>query len=217
MGRSRVSIHAPARGATQLAPVARPQLRCFNPRAREGRDRDNRLVIAGRRGFNPRAREGRDLRRVDAHERRREFQSTRPRGARPDVSSYSPRSSCFNPRAREGRDYSKKYIGTHGSSFNPRAREGRDNAARPKKSATAVSIHAPARGATAQQLFRVLTRDISIHAPARGATPDEVLRILGEPTFQSTRPRGARRTEDERKAIFTGFNPRAREGRDDFT
>ena len=33
-----VSIHAPARGATNSRPVTRSNAACFNPRAREGRD-----------------------------------------------------------------------------------------------------------------------------------------------------------------------------------
>ena len=78
-----VSIHAPARGATNLTPPARPQAafqstrprgarrqagflaqsrQCFNPRAREGRDRRGFTRRTLRESFNPRAREGRDLR-----------------------------------------------------------------------------------------------------------------------------------------------------------
>ena len=33
-----VSIHAPVKGATPASLTARSRLRCFNPRAREGRD-----------------------------------------------------------------------------------------------------------------------------------------------------------------------------------
>ena len=33
----------------------------FNPRAREGRDIRNAVIVSGEEGFNPRAREGRDL------------------------------------------------------------------------------------------------------------------------------------------------------------
>ena len=58
-----VSIHAPARGATTIPQKICVALRCFNPRAREGRDFSRRNVRQSLRGFNPRAREGRD--RVD--------------------------------------------------------------------------------------------------------------------------------------------------------
>ena len=100
-----VSIHAPARGAT-TGTVQRPRsCKCFNPRARAGRDRASRRANerdqhvsihapargatgeaparqALARGFNPRARAGRDR------------QNARPRGYR----------KRFNPRARAGRD-----------------------------------------------------------------------------------------------------------------
>ena len=75
------------------------------------------------------------------------FQSTRPRGARPSISTSLIKISCFNPRARVGRD-------TATVCYHP---------------LVAVSIHAPAWGAT---LLSSVT--------AAGAM------------FQSTRPRGAR-------------------------
>ncbi len=78
----RVSIHAPARGATPLRLPCQPCCGGFNPRARAGRDQRSQPGRAVRAGFNPRARAGRDL----------FFMST--------VS----RDSCFNPRARAGRD-----------------------------------------------------------------------------------------------------------------
>ena len=63
------------------------QSRCFNPRAREGRDD----VVSGFADLGS------------------AFQSTRPRGARPaGVTLYSGKCHCFNPRAREGRDSSYK-------------------------------------------------------------------------------------------------------------
>ncbi len=55
-----VSIHAPAWGATDFFPNSASILLSFNPRARVGRDR----------------------RRREKHFQPREFQSTRPRGAR---------------------------------------------------------------------------------------------------------------------------------------
>ena len=55
-----------------------------------------------------------------------------------------------------------------------------------------VSIHAPARGATEQLKLVLLRLVVSIHAPARGATRPVAMR-----------PRA-----------LGGFNPRAREGRD---
>jgi len=55
---------------------------CFNPRAREGRDRIVNGKSPGNIRFNPRAREGRDLSWNHHYEVASLFQSTRPRGAR---------------------------------------------------------------------------------------------------------------------------------------
>ncbi len=101
------------------------------------------------------------------------FQSTRPRGARPSFHGQ------FNPSCRF-------------QSTRPRgARRRRDPA---EKGGGVVSIHAPARGATA----------------LRAGVPVKYL-------FQSTRPRGARRQFTAyRFPGSTCFNPRAREGRDRF-
>ena len=56
-----------------------------------------------------------------------------------------------------------------------------------------VSIHAPVRGATGQIGLLTLTFPVSIHAPVRGATK--------KPSRHAWRR--------------SGFNPRAREGRDE--
>src|SRR5690606_11623598 len=86
--RDRVSIHAPAWGATSEAHRAPSVARCFNPRARVGRDRHWRAQLhthvhvsihapawGATAMFSPGAWFGLG------------FQSTRPRGARlPDVS-----------------------------------------------------------------------------------------------------------------------------------
>ena len=144
-----VSIHAPAGGATIYStcivgliggfnPRARggrdtmqlPQQSrhlSFNPRARGGRDRGSGLVIYGVLSFNPRARGGRDVTSSARVNRINEFQSTRPRGARLHLHPKHHTNICFNPRARGGRD-------SQGDKY----RSGR-----------AVSIHAPAGGATA--------------------------------------------------------------------
>ena len=55
--------------------------------------------------------------------------------------------------------------------------------------------------------------EVSIHAPAWGATPTSRDRASG-PTFQSTRPRGARPFPLFDPAELPSFNPRARVGRD---
>ena len=166
------------------------------------------------------------------------FQSTLPRGERralrdarrrtADVSIHAPArgATTSGSRSPAGR-----------SSFNPRSRAGSDRTAdtesriqhvfqstlpRGERPAAhhghhlcpTVSIHAPARGATAVIGEAREEKEVSIHAPARGATvqeravirrvscfnprsragsdPDTIVRIVYEDEFQSTLPRGER-------------------------
>ena len=76
--------------------------------------------------------------------------------------------------------------------FNPRSREGSD----PK-----------------EELF-VDERYISIHAPAKGATALHRISTAGT-RFQSTLPRRERPDKDGRVSAKENFNPRSREGSDD--
>ena len=101
----RVSIHAPARGATSGKSY---------------------MGANGRVSIHAPARGATEA--VSERQRLSEFQSTRPRGARPTRVSTSR-----NPMG-----------------FNPRARAGRDSNALIKVEVRPVSIHAPARGATAE-------------------------------------------------------------------
>ena len=185
-----VSIHAPTRGAT-VAPAP----------AEAGFDVS---IHAPARGATP-------AWTLDRAEK--EFQFTRPRGARRCRNPPTPLRCCFNSRAREGRDVPEEH----------------DWLVR------VVSIHAPARGATptnhptpTDTMFqftrprgarRVLERrpavdmGVSIHAPARGATQLIVIFQIRE-MFQFTRPRGARHAALCGLLDCASFNSRAREGRD---
>ena len=145
----RVSIHAPAWGATSTASRGPPR-RCFNSRARVGRDPDaGRLyeeylafqftrprgarrgaVRTGERGrgFNSRARVGRDAAAAEAAGVSERFQFTRPRGARlVQVLDSSSKNFGFNSRARVGRDTPAGRCRTRTPCFNSRARVGRDS------------------------------------------------------------------------------------------
>ena len=82
MNKDKVSIHAPARGATLMVVYKHYQQSCFNPRTREGCDRPFLFFCPGVLSFNPRTREGCDL----------------------CVFSLSFYRYCFNPRTREGCD-----------------------------------------------------------------------------------------------------------------
>ena len=121
----------------------------------------------------------------------------------------------FNPRAREGRDlwrYLSQPVTEKFQSTRPRgARLYRPElyewarsfqSTRPRGARlgegdgfhgfVVVSIHAPARGATRNPLPTRRWRGVSIHAPARGATS----------------------CDGRASTTRSGFNPRAREGRD---
>ena len=99
-----ISIHAPAWGATSASPDLPNEQIDFNPRTRMGRDAGCGTITCAQSTF----------------------QSTHPHGARP-ISSYSLKSF---------------------RNFNPRTRMGRDSTACIIFGATNISIHAPAWGAT---------------------------------------------------------------------
>ena len=192
--RDQVSIHAPARGATQSRSRISSLLTGFNPRARAGRDcfcmSDRNLAFS----FNPRARAGRDLRSDGGYGNRSQVSIHAPaRGATlMAVASVDPRDQFQSTRPRGARPLE----GAH------------------ERPCEIVSIHAPARGATVTGQGYEHTSVVSIHAPARGATS-----IAGTMTLPWMRfnPRArAGRDPADCPAFLrgTGFNPRARAGRD---
>ena len=210
-----VSIHAPARGATLLALLERSHILGFNPRARTGRDiglaagcrRTGVSIHAPARGATrwhasftchcgvfqstrPHgARRSTDPNRVT----KREFQSTRPHGARHADANAFVEEAGFNPRARTGRDLDDVANWEVPQCFNPRARTGRDlRLVVGAFQHLAVSIHAPARGATSSQLG---THRLTTCFNPRARTGRDSWRRAG---MRSVR----------------GFNPRARTGRD---
>ena len=168
----RISIHAPARGATPAsAAFSGDSLRFQSTHPRGVRRNGNETGIAAIA-----------------------FQSTHPRGVRlaphivraglSDISIHAPARGAtsypttgeealmyFNPRTREGCDddththahRDKRFQSTHPRGVRPRALHGR-------RAMDAISIHAPARGATARSTSTSARSGISIHAPARGAT-----------------------------------------------
>jgi hypothetical protein len=118
-----VSIHAPARGATQ-APL---------------RITSATLSFPSTRPYGARRLRGAFLRRVKAVSTHAPAlgATRRPRGL-------LFRHPCFNPRARTGRDIRRASRKRKSTSFNPRARTGRDLAVDPQHLGLGVvSIHAP--------------------------------------------------------------------------
>ena len=101
--------------------------------------------------------------------------------------------SCFNPRARAGRDTLLVHAGTAHVQFqSTRPRGARHVFARQPYVPLSVSIHAPARGATAE----------------RGAGDG------GQHSFNPRARAGRDVKRSVRRAGCAGFNPRARAGRD---
>ena len=146
-------------------------------------------------GFNPRARAGRDGKKTRATGRKENVSIHAPaRGATTTITNYAVWGTGFNPRARAGRDrvgcgidvVSIKFQSTRPrgarrgnldnglwtSSFNPRARAGRD---------------------LLERVLRLLEHCFN---PRARAGRDLLVITVEDPgvVFQSTRPRGARRT-----------------------
>ena len=144
----KISIHAPAWGATRRKTQKALLLPHFNPRARVGRDASDRGSRRQIQNFNPRARVGRDP----------------ARGFLPQKAHH------FNPRARVGRDAAGGFflpfvrISIHAPAW------GATCNARYTTKSGEISIHAPAWGATIRAYENRIKALISIHAPAWGAT-----------------------------------------------
>ena len=122
------------------------------------------------------------------------FQSTLPREERQRILMLSTLIIDFNPRSHERSDYRQTcpiYLHMY---FNPRSHERSDKlfvavkvwypifqSTLPREERQEngieyddlldISIHAPTRGATIQELSQYNADTISIHAPTRGATP----------------------------------------------
>ena len=186
----------------------------FNPRSREGSDRKQLQDMLDVVDFNPRSREGSDdhydylfvrlvisihapargatpgcgspdihrifqstlprgERRSSRPERNPEqrFQSTLPRGERLVTDILSVLHLIFQSTLPRGERPTKpdKYSISTAISIHAPAR-GATGVVEWGVQVTAISIHAPARGATAWSSFNALPMAISIHAPARGAT-----------------------------------------------
>ncbi len=121
----KISIHAPARGATAAYETTMQEISDFNPRSRGGSDDilaffDVTLYISihapargatmthlegkpYRQNFNPRSREGSDMM-MFALSHAPRFQSTLPRGERHWEMDTVVSGQDFNPRSREGSD-----------------------------------------------------------------------------------------------------------------
>ena len=187
-----ISIHAPARGATQLCSGVKQPSDNFNPRSRKGSDSATIPPTLAMCLFQSTLPQG---------ERRiiqyygyviSPFQSTLPQGERPwleQVTEIYWGISIHAP-ARGATSVSVGYNYSN-NDFNPRSRKGSDPSWPCSSTMLSISIHAPARGATVSFAASAAAENISIHAPARGAT--FVCCLLARASrFQSTLPQGER-------------------------
>ena len=169
-----VSIHAPAWGATFALTRKTPAASVFQSTHPRGvRRRSSPSSSRPDPCFNPRTRVGCDEYPFAIEVTLQKFQSTHPRGVRRirQVISVSA-SICFNPRTRVGCDGQQP---------------------RPSDRQTAVSIHAPAWGATRPAGDSPGRIHVSIHAPAWGATAVVLVVLI---------------------VLSSSFNPRTRVGCD---
>ena len=131
------------------------------------------------------------------------FQSTHPRGVRPDgaeilfASIYS-----FNPRTHVGCDPPQRRLAETQVCFNPRTHVGCDLMLASSSHLREVSIHAPTWGATPRRKMAHGSVLVSIHAPTWGATQQANICGCRKP-FQSTHPRGVRLASDRNPSGWT--------------
>ena len=144
----KISIRAPARGATSTA-----YQMAFSQKFQSALPRGERPLL------------------TQQQQAVYKFQSALPRGERPDTPLSVMLLCHFNPRSREGSDTREIACIDFLDHFNPRSREGSD-----------AELHKGERVLTA----------ISIRAPARGATADKLTPKLNYVVFQSALPRGER-------------------------
>ena len=164
----------------------------------------------------------RDLQRKDR------FQSTLPRRERHRLHLIKRSDMNFNPRSREGSDVAALAICDANANFNPRSREGSDKLVFAVTNPSNISIHAPAKGATAVPIGKIIVciyfnprsregsdleqtkwadlLEISIHAPAKGATGMPIYAEAIEEIFQSTLPRRERRQRSGDTDILLGIS-----------
>ena len=123
------------------------------------------------------------------------------------------RTKYFNPRSREGSDKRCWSLSTGSADFNPRSREGSDADLDIAYDDPAISIHAPAKGATRQQLRWIIFSGFQSTLPRR-----ERLRqgwaLLGHMDFNPRSREGSDEKNLVRNWMAIDFNPRSREGSD---
>ena len=228
-----VSIHAPTRGATLFVRTGDIPC-CFNPRTHAGCDAAHRRPPVVKKFQSTHPRGVRPLRR-DAQATQRAVSIHAPtRGATLFVRT-GDIPCCFNPRTHAGCDAAhrrppvvKKFQSTHPRGvrlifdvemqpicgFNPRTHAGCDRSARPWRARCPGFNPRTHAGCDSLGIGRCGSKRVSIHAPTRGAT-NHIYIFRATRAFQSTHPRGVRRSRSPIMAAAPGFNPRTHAGCDE--
>ena len=148
------------------------------------------------------------------------FQSTPPRRGRPDPSATLGGLTVFQStpprRGRLGHEHPAR--GTRMFQSTP-PRRGRQLRHRVRPEHAAVSIHAPAKGATTSRHYRGVVPAGFNPRPREGGDCGRATVDSPPPEFQSTPPRRGRpdRRSAAQSSPMIGFNPRPREGGDGST
>ncbi len=124
-----VSIHAPARGATQTVCVGEVYFQVSIHAPARGGDSRCRCSASVRSCFNSRPRKGGDAFWTYLYDHYNVFQFTPPQGGRRSAACRAPACSCFNPRPHEGGRHYNTHVMAAELGFNPRPHEGGDGRA----------------------------------------------------------------------------------------
>ena len=144
---------------------------CFNPRSRRGSDQRCPDQGDSGTGFNPRSRRGSDeTRRIKIRALKR-FNPRSRRGSDVILDREVTLSAGFNPRSRRGSDWSVFCPCRLPLCFNPRSRRGSDWATcMPRSASSKFQSTLPQGERRARANLDVDSSAVSIHAPAGGAT-----------------------------------------------
>ena len=191
---SKISIHAPAEGATLDRGARLIPRKYFNPRSRGGSDCGIMWITIRFSHFNPRSRGGSDTSCMAQWAQIAVFQSTLPRRERHPIQqqAFQPTAISIHAPAEGATRTVVQIAGAENISIHAPA-EGATQQGCPKAKPEDISIHAPAEGATASGPHYTVITFISIHAPAEGATSSTSSLLSRRQIFQSTLPRRERR------------------------
>ena len=152
---NRVSIHAPAWGATEKLIETYPDMDTFQSTRPHGARPKDKLCLCSYYNVSIHAPAWGATRILwlSSYVVYPTFQSTRPHGARPYKLRHCQASGLsFNPRARMGRDAFSNFAVSTYASFNPRARMGRDQTTKMPFSIDAVFQSTRPHGARPSEL-----------------------------------------------------------------